>query len=154
MLTVTWNHSGFHVVTTLRKELKFNTGYDTYTTQILERIRNWWKVQRAGSTRKLVVHWNNARFHTVKLTMDFMDANRMTQAPHPAHSPDLAPSDFFLFGNMKRQLSGCSFGHADDLQTAVQEILERFDKPTLIKSFEKWVRTLEQRIETTGESIG
>jgi hypothetical protein len=34
---------------------------------------------------------------------------------------------------MKRQLSGCFFGHADDLLTAVQEILDGFDKAALIK---------------------
>jgi histone-lysine N-methyltransferase SETMAR len=61
--------------------------------------------------------------------MDFIEANRMTQAPHPPYSPDLAPSSFFLFGDVKRQLSGCSVDHADDLLTAVQEILDAFDKP-------------------------
>jgi hypothetical protein len=69
--------------------------------------------------------------------MDFMDANRMTRAPHPPYSPDLAPSDFFLFGAVKRQLSKCSFDHVDDLLTAVQEILDGSDKPTLIKFFEE-----------------
>ncbi|GFO38401.1 histone-lysine N-methyltransferase SETMAR [Plakobranchus ocellatus] len=29
--------------------------------------------------------------------------------PHPAHSPDLAPSDFHLFGPLKRHLGGMAF---------------------------------------------
>jgi histone-lysine N-methyltransferase SETMAR len=86
--------------------------------------------------------------------MDFMDANRMTRAPHPPYSPDLVPSDFFLFGDVKRQLSGYSFNHADDLSTAVQEILDSFDKPSLVGVFEEWVRRLEQCIETKGEYVG
>jgi hypothetical protein len=67
--------------------------------------------------------------------MDFMDVNRMTRAPHPPCSPDSAPSDFFLFEDVKRQLGGCSFDDADDLLTAVQQILDGRDKPMVIKIF-------------------
>jgi hypothetical protein len=125
-----------------------------YATEILERIKNWWKGQGAGRARKLIVHADNARPHTAKLLMDFMDANRMTQAPHPPDSPDLAPSDFFLFRDVKRQLSRCSFDHADDLIAAVHEILDGVDKATLIRVFEEWVRRLEQCIETEGGYVG
>jgi hypothetical protein len=152
MSTVARNHSGFHVVTAVAKGLKCNAGY--YATEILERVKNWWKEQRAGSTRKLIVHADSARPHMTKLSMDFMDANRMTRAPHPPHSPDLAPSHFFLFGDVKQQLSGCSFNHADDLRTVVQEILDGSDKPTLIRVFEEWVRRVEQYIETEGGYVG
>jgi hypothetical protein len=80
--------------------------------------------------------------------MDFMDGNRITRGRHPPYSPDLAPSDFFLFGDVKRQLSGCSFDHADDLLTAVREILDAFGARTLIRVSEEWVMRLEQCIET------
>jgi hypothetical protein len=123
MLTVAWNHSGFDVVFTVPKGLKFNAGYYPYTTEIFESIKNWWKRQGAGNPRKLIIHADNARPHTAKLSMDFMDANRMTRAPHPPYLPDLAPPDFFLFGDVKRQFRGCPFDHADDLLTVVQEIL-------------------------------
>jgi hypothetical protein len=65
--------------------------------------------------------------------MYFIDANRMTRAPHPSYSLGLGPSDFFLLEDAKRQLSGGSFDHADDLLTAVQEILDGFDKPPLMR---------------------
>ncbi|GFN83363.1 histone-lysine N-methyltransferase SETMAR, partial [Plakobranchus ocellatus] len=35
--------------------------------------------------------------------------------PHPAHSPDQAPSDFHLFGSLKRHLGGMAFETEDDL---------------------------------------
>jgi hypothetical protein len=60
--------------------------------------------------------------------MDFMDANRMTRAPHRPNSPDLARSDFFLFGDVKRQLSECSVDDSDDMFTALHEILDGFEK--------------------------
>jgi hypothetical protein len=124
------------------------------TTERLERIKNWWKEQGSGITRKLIVHTDNARPHTAKSSMDFMNAKRMTRVPHPPDSPDLAPSDFFLFGDVKRPLSGCSFDHADDLLTAVQKTLDSFDKAASIRVFEECVRRLEKCIVTKGEYVG
>jgi histone-lysine N-methyltransferase SETMAR len=124
MLMVTWNHSGFHVVTALPKGLKFNTGYYTYIyDRNTRKNENWWKEQRAGSIRKMIVHADNARPQTAKLSMDFMNANRMTRVLHPPSSPDLAPFDFFRFGDLKRQCSGCSFHHPDDLLTVFMRFL-------------------------------
>jgi hypothetical protein len=37
--------------------------------------------QGAGDNRKLIVHADNARPHMVKVSMDFMDANRMMRIP-------------------------------------------------------------------------
>jgi hypothetical protein len=93
--------------------------------------------QGAGSTLKLIVHPDNARPHAAKLSMEFMDANRMTRAPYPPYSPGLAPSDFFLSGDVKQPLNRCPFDHADHGLTAVQGILDGFDKPTLIRVFKE-----------------
>jgi hypothetical protein len=35
---------------------------------------------------------------------DYIGLNRMKQAFHPPYSPDLASSDFFLFGDVKGKL--------------------------------------------------
>jgi hypothetical protein len=51
--------------------------------------------------------------------MDFLNANSMKKAPHPPYSPGLAPTDSLLFGDVKRQLSGCSFNSAADLLAAI-----------------------------------
>jgi hypothetical protein len=39
----------------------------------------------------------------------------MKTAPHPLYSPDLAPSDLFLFGYVKRKLMGHQAGNAAKL---------------------------------------
>jgi hypothetical protein len=38
------------------------------------------------------------------MSRDYIGLNRMKQAPHTPCSPDLAPSDFFLFGYVKGKL--------------------------------------------------
>jgi hypothetical protein len=80
MLTGARNPSGLHGLTELSRRLKFSSGH--YTTERLERIKNWWKGKGAGSIRKLIAHADNMEPHGPKLSMDFMDANRMTRIPY------------------------------------------------------------------------
>ena len=151
MITIVWNPSGFHIVTALPKGLKFNACY--YTREILQENKNWREQQGVGGGRKLSVHSDNARPHTAKLSMDFLNPNGVTKAPHPLYSPDLAPTDVFLFGDVKRQLSGCSFNSAVDLLTAVHDILDGYGRSTLISVFEEWMRRLRQCIDAEGDDV-
>ncbi len=38
------------------------------------------------------------------IVFDYLQANKMTAMANPPYSPDLAPSDFWLFGHLKRNL--------------------------------------------------
>jgi hypothetical protein len=44
-----------------------------------------------------------------------------TVLPHPPYSPDLAPSDFHLFGSLKDAISGKRFGGDDEV---IEEVAE------------------------------
>jgi histone-lysine N-methyltransferase SETMAR len=81
---------------------KFNAGY--YFTATLEPLSQWRSIEAAGNERKLLVHANNACPHTAKLSTQYFNENRMKSGPHPPYSPDLAPSDFYPFGYVKRCL--------------------------------------------------
>jgi hypothetical protein len=49
----------------------------------------------------------------------------LKRAPHPAYSPDLALSDFYLFGYVKHQLQGHEFTEGAEFISAVSEILNQ-----------------------------
>ena len=53
----------------------------------------------------------NAPAHAALLTRRFLTDN-MTPVPHPPYSPDLAPSDFFLFPKLKMKLKGAKISGA------------------------------------------
>jgi hypothetical protein len=55
----------------------------------------------------------------------------MKSAPRPPYSPDLAPSDFYLFGYVKRCLTGLSFEDTDQLLVTVEGVLEGIEQVTL-----------------------
>ena len=61
--------------------------------------------------------------HTCKVAMDAVERNRYELIPHPAYSPDLAPSDFFLFPNLKKDISGLHCRSDEEVVTAVEELV-------------------------------
>jgi histone-lysine N-methyltransferase SETMAR len=109
-----------------RKGRKFNTGY--YIAEILELLSRWRSIEATGNERKLLVHVDNARPHAAKLSTQYFNENLMKSALHPPYSPDLAPSDFYLFGYAKRCLAGLSFEDADQVLAAVEGVLEGIEK--------------------------
>jgi histone-lysine N-methyltransferase SETMAR len=129
MLTIVWNPCGFHLIKVLEKGRKFNTGY--YIAEVLKPLFQWRSIEAAGNERKLLVHADNPRPHIAKLSIQYFHENRMKSVPHPPYSPDLAPSDFYLFGYVYRYLAGLSFEDADQILASVEGVLEGIEKVTL-----------------------
>jgi hypothetical protein len=58
-----------------------------------------------SKTRKpfTLIHMDNARVHIAHVTQQKLEVSRFERALQPPHSPDIAPSDFFLFGWLKAE---------------------------------------------------
>jgi len=69
--------------------------------------------QRGRLTHGVLLLRDNARPHTAHLTINTIWQLNWEVLEHPAYSPDLAPSDFHLFGPLKNDLRGRRFA-ADD----------------------------------------
>jgi hypothetical protein len=109
------------LIKVLENHRKFTAG--DYVTEILEPLSQWHSIEAAGNERKLLVHADNARPHTAKLSTQYFNENRLKSAPHALYSSGLAPSDFYLFGYVKRCFTGLSFEDADQLLAAVEGVL-------------------------------
>ncbi len=66
-------------------------------------------------------HFDNAPAHTTDLTVQLIHQLGWTHLPHPAYSPDLAPSDFWLYARLKKNLRGIQYGSLDELKEAVSD---------------------------------
>ncbi|GFN90576.1 transposase [Plakobranchus ocellatus] len=75
----------------------------------------------------VVLQHNNTTPHTAKRTKEWLERYRWDIIPHPAHSPDLAPSDFHLFGPLKRHLGGNKFEDEDGLIGEVRDWFSKLD---------------------------
>ena len=77
-----------------------------YYLEVLKRLRE--KVRRKRpeifANNSWILHHDNAPAHTALFVREFLATKQVTVLEHPAHSPDLAPSDFFLFPKKKKIL--------------------------------------------------
>ena len=65
--------------------------------------------RRCKLSKGILLQQDDARVHTCKIPMDAVERNGYELIPHPAYSPDLAPSDYFLFPNLKKDIRGRHF---------------------------------------------
>ena len=52
--------------------------------------------------------------------MDAVERNGYELIPHRTYSPDVAPSNFFLFPNLKKDIRGLHFRSDEEVMTAVE----------------------------------
>jgi histone-lysine N-methyltransferase SETMAR len=138
--------------TALENGCKFNAGY--YVSKVLTPLSEWWRERGGGNFRKLIGHPDSARPHKAIVSQQFMARNVMVIAAHAPYSPDLVPSDFYLFGHVKGLLRGESFETGEQLLLAVKGILRFLEKWTLTKVFLEWMKRLERCIEINGDYVG
>jgi hypothetical protein len=133
MLTIVWGPTGFAVVIALESGCKFNAGYDV--SKVLTPLSEWWCERGGGNFRNLIIHAANGRPHKTTASEQFMAGNEMVIAAHPPYLPDLAPSDFYLFGQVKGLLRRESFETGEILLSAGEGILRSLENWTLTKVF-------------------
>ena len=76
-----------------------------YYQKVLKDVHAAIKRKRPGLiTRGVIFQQDNARPHTAQITMAVISQLGWEVIPHPPHRPDLAPSDFHLFGPSKNTL--------------------------------------------------
>ena len=79
------------------------------------------KNAEVNSSKGILLQQDNARVHTCKIAIDAVERNGYELIPHAAFSPDLAPSDYFLFPNLKKDIRGRHFRSNEEVVAAVEE---------------------------------
>ena len=119
MATVFWDAQGIFRLDFLPKR-SIITG--VYYANLPDQLRTAIREKRQGKLSKgVLLQQDNARVHTCKVVMDAVERNGYELIPHPAYSPDLAPSNFFLFPNLKKDIPGCPFRSDEEVVTTVEE---------------------------------
>ena len=79
---------------------------------------------RGKGKKKVILQHDNARPHVAKFTRQTIEELGWEVLPHPAYSPDLAPSDYHLFLGLKTFLREKSFQEPSDLEKVVNDYFE------------------------------
>lgn len=107
LATIFWDASGILLEDYLEKGRTINA---VYYVGVLDRLRYNIKNRRRGSlSQGLFLLHDNAPAHTAKKVKAAISRTCFTELPHPPYSPDLAPSDFYLFPRLKKHLKGRRF---------------------------------------------
>ena len=107
MATVFWDARGVVMIDYLEKG-KTITGQ--YYAALLQQLKAAIKEKRPHMARnKVLFHQDNAPAHTSAIALAKLHELRFEILQHAPYSPDLAPSDYFLFPNLKKWLAGRRF---------------------------------------------
>ena len=79
---------------------------------------------------------------------------QITVLEHPAYSPDLAPSDFFLFPKIKKILKGRHFDDIDEARSNKTAALKVIPQNHFQNCFEGWTGCWHRCIASQGEYLG
>ena len=86
-----------------------------------------------SGTKNIKFHHYNTRPNVAECVKSYLKCNGFTIIRHPPYSPDLAPSNFWLFGFVKRRLTD----HTDrkSLEKEITEIVQKIPKEEYLKTF-------------------
>ena len=119
MATVFWDAKGVIMLDFLPKRSSI-TG--VYYANLLDQLSAAIREKRRGKLSKgVLLQQGYARVPTCKVAMDAVERNGYELIPHPVYSPDRAPSDFFLFPNLIKDIRGLHFRSDEEVVTAVEE---------------------------------
>jgi histone-lysine N-methyltransferase SETMAR len=139
MASVFWDAEGVVLVDYLERGASI-TG--NYYAQLIGKLRQAIKDKRRGKLRRRVLfHQDNAPVHKSSVAMAAIRDAGFEVLEHPPYSPDLAPSDFYLFPKLKEHLRGQKFSSNQDVMSAVNTWLEDQNK----EFFSTGIRALEHR---------
>lgn len=103
-------------------------------------------------TRKGVIfHQDNAKPHTSKVTKQFLSELGWELMMHPPYSPDLAPSDYYLFSHLQLFLRGGIFNSADEVISEVKSFYAGQTPEFYSKGIKKLPKRWQKVIDDNGE---
>ena len=119
MATLFWDAEGVIILDFLPKR---STITGVYYANLLDQLRTAiCEKRRCKLSKGVLLQLDNARVHICEVARDAVKRNGYELIPHPAYSPDLAPSDFFLFPNLKKDIRGLHFRSGEEVVTDVEE---------------------------------
>jgi hypothetical protein len=107
---------------------------------------------RRSDQNELMVHIDHASSHTAQMIRNCFTDNGLRELVHLPYSPDITPSDCYLFGKGKKQLIDRSIQHKKLLHE-MMEMLDSISTSELQDMFRNWIKRLAGVIETHGEHI-
>lgn len=149
MVTVMFSKNHLFLVNVLPEGESYNSDY--FTQVVLAQTLS--EYQLLTNRKKALIHLDNCRVHNSKKSKQWFDENRVQRIPHPPYSPDLAPSDYFLFGYLKDQLVNVILDGPEQLEAALTEMIREIPRDIMDNVFNSWIERCNEIIGANGDYI-
>jgi transposase len=101
------------------------TYYRKFLRDVLRpKIRQKWSAMFAAGV--LILH-DNARPHASDAVSEILEKYGWQVLPHPPYSPDMSPTDFDLFPELKKSLRRKRFRSIEDVTNEVTRVIRRIN---------------------------
>lgn len=131
MATIFWDIEGVLLIEYMQKGTTINA--ETYGNT-LKRLRKAIDKKRPNLSQSnvLLLH-DNATVHKAAKVRPILTDCDFTELDHPPYSPDMAPSDYYLFRKLKKFLRGRRFETDEHLKQIIEQYFNTQEK-TLFSS--------------------
>ena len=103
--------------------------------------------------KKIILHQDNPLCHKSMKTMAKLSELGYELLPHPPYSPDLAPSDYWLFADFKKMPQGKRFGSNEEVIAETEGHFVAKDKSFYKHGIEKLEKRWNDCIALEGDYI-
>jgi hypothetical protein len=116
---------------------------DYFTINILALLgQQMFPAGRKPHAKRLTIHLDSCSIPPSEATEGYIREYNMMRLKHPPYSPDLAPSDFYLFPTITKKLKDIRMVDEDDLVDPLHELLKAIPRKELDKLFDTWINRL------------
>ena len=104
-----------------------------YKNSVLKKVKEFYSKEwpSKGWSGVHLLH-DNASSYKCEVVKSFLVSEKVKVLNHPPYSPDLSPSDFFLFPRLKKMLSGNKYMSRSSLGSAIYQFLQQIPKEDFI----------------------
>ena len=123
-----------------------------YYGEVLREFRKWFLQNRSALFKSGQWHFyqDNAPVHNSILVTDYLTKMGI-KTVHSHYSPDLAPSDFWLFPKLKEKLRGCRYETIEEMKEAVTKVINTLTQEDFPGAFQKLFEWCNKCIATGGD---
>jgi histone-lysine N-methyltransferase SETMAR len=113
--------------------------------------RNLCDGKHRKTLRGVYLHLDNVPAHNTKRSRQEIAGTKTSRVVHPAYSPDVAPSDFFLLGHLKGEMADFTANSPADILSEIRRIFQEIPKETLVAMYDEWITRPEWITQHKGE---
>lgn len=103
----------------------------------------------ASVFKGVLFHQDNAPAHKSVVAMAAVHDCGFELVDHPSYSPGLAPSDYFLFPNMRKHLAGKQYQTDDEVISAAEDFFDHQSESIYTKGIQslqhRWKKCVDHR---------